>query len=1546
MSQDEVNCQQASAVHISQGQILNITLLASEWKSSAGGLSTLNREFAINLSQIKNVKVSLLVPEGVCKEEDKSEARSFGISILDAKKCVGLDSLVWLSNPPQDHKIDIIVGHGVKLGCQVQLIKRQAQFQNCKWVHVVHTAPEDLSKYKAYSNPNSKGEEKHWDEVDLCKSADLVVPVGPKLEKAYHGYLQSSKKSGDFFELIPGLFEREFGDLVAKQNPKDERDDFIVLLCGRGDKEDFEVKGYDIAVKAFADHRLKGKRYSLLFVGSLKGEQDRVRERLLNCGIDKKQLTVREFVKSREKMKDLFCEVDMVIMPSKSEGFGLVALEALSAGLPILVGSNSGFARAIEDIPLGLYSIVDSEDPSKWAERVEGVRDRHRVALKENKMLKEQYRKEYCWKTQCEELVDRLWKMVYGTSAAQAIAAGDLVEQCHSAVLDSVCQPDSTMQQHSEKDAVTLIGRGNEGTSRTSGTSGDGLTLPELAGTSGAQAVAADDLVERCPSAVSESVCQPNPRTMQQHIEKSAVTLTGRGNAEGTLGGDLTLPELADHLIRLKIETLGANEEQQKAFYELLLRHATEYMKSRNNSKLILPGVGAFLKHLDQTYNVSCVTFNLGSLIISLECKTLKGLDKLWNDYLSGHLNKVANKHLVADEMMRNLSLKTINLKTTIDMENYLHCRKILAESSGTSTAQPIVPEDSVCPPDPPTMQQPFKERASTSDNKSPKKLGKRGISEPTDEHGEADKTPSFAQQSVLDEGTSILGMASAAGDKEVPVKQEDTDWMIRKKKAGIKQEDTDWMFRKEKARASRSALHKASGNGQYEEVKKYLSSGCAVDVKDKFSLTPLHLACWYGQESIVKLLLEHGADVSARDRFLLTPLHLACWYGQESIVKLLLEHGADVSARDRLQFTPLYKADRCNHRSTVKLLEDHGAKPTLQQLSSQQRAERNFDFKCKLLSIAAEISTDALIKLLYICDLPERVKASIKEPLELFQELLTRSVISRDDVTHLVWLLEKTGNLQLAQRVTLELGDSATPDETNYFTFPPLTNDFIGREKDVKDIVTELTRETNPVRVVVIVSLLAMGKTQLAIAVGHALLKGLESITAKKVMFVCRTEDLTELCAQIIRQISGRNPSESHDLVLIAKDKLSRVRSDIIIILDHTSGLQNKQREKFDDFVEYVMEKAANVQLIITTREDLGCKSLNIYKKQLEPVDCHSCALLIRRSVFISEENAQKIGNLCGGMPLFLVHCVALLKSSFKPERLIQFLRSNPVPLLKKNEKRVYETLGSFLGNIPKPLLENIVQVSVFPSAFSVEDISQILFEDDELESAIIVTRMVGFLRRVGNDKYALHPLVRQYCRTERNVLEMEDVGKSAQGRFNKHCIEKLETLSKDFITKDKATSAISSFKACKENLMDALWNCLEKKSSADEKILAVDVTNSTEVLDFLAQVLSPAAKCLEFYEKCHDIARDSGDQRRLADSLSALGFLHLCNVAQLTPNQQSLDKFKEAKRIRETLPEEQQNCQAHALTLCKLGLCYALQDEQPEGLKLIERSLAFLFI
>ena len=395
--------------------MLHVTLLGGEWSSSAGGLSTLNRELAIHLSNHSAVKVSLLVPEGACNYEEKNEAHTYGITIVEAKRLAAFDRLDWLSSPPHEHLMDIVVGHGVKLGRQIQVIRDSARFTNCKWVQVVHTAPEDLSKYKCYSDPISKGETKHESEVELCKLADLVVPVGPRLKEAYTSYLQRCKTDQDVLSITPGLFQREFGDLVAKQDPNEDGE-FKVLLFGRGDDEDFELKGYNIAAQAFTDQRLNNKCYHLIFVGAPEGKQEEVREKLLQRGIAEAQLTVRKFIQSRDRLKDLLCEADLTIMPSKSEGFGLVALEALSAGLPILVGSRSGFAKALENVPHGNTCNVNSDDPTKWAEAIEGVRVRHRMRLKEVKALKTSYGEMYSWKEQCKALVERMWKMVHGKS--------------------------------------------------------------------------------------------------------------------------------------------------------------------------------------------------------------------------------------------------------------------------------------------------------------------------------------------------------------------------------------------------------------------------------------------------------------------------------------------------------------------------------------------------------------------------------------------------------------------------------------------------------------------------------------------------------------------------------------------------------------------------------------------------------------------------------------------------------------------------------------------------------------------------------------------------------------------------------------------------------------------------------------------------------------------------------------------------------------------------------------------------------------------------
>ncbi|KAL9961841.1 hypothetical protein ACROYT_G030868 [Oculina patagonica] len=387
---------------------LKVTLLADEWASSAGGLSTLNRELAIHLAEQPNVDVAFLVPEGACTDVHKKAAQSYDITVVEAKERPGYDHHDWLICPPQDLSMDVVIGHGIKIGRQGQIL-REPRLYNCKWVQVVHTDAEQLGMFKSYSGAISKNERKHQTEVDLCKLADLVVPIGPKLKEAYSSYLRS-KKGLNIFELTPGIF-REFTDL--KLDPK-ESSEFKVLLCGRGDAEDFELKGYDIAAKAFADQELKGEPYRLLFVGAPGGKEEEIARQLLNYGVAKEQLAVRKFVKSREKMKDLFCEVDLAIMPSRSEGFGLIALEALSAGLPILVSANSGFARAIQNLQFDTFCIVDSKEPKDWAKAIKTVRARHGDQLQEIKMLRESYEKKYSWEKQCATLIEKMWNMVHG----------------------------------------------------------------------------------------------------------------------------------------------------------------------------------------------------------------------------------------------------------------------------------------------------------------------------------------------------------------------------------------------------------------------------------------------------------------------------------------------------------------------------------------------------------------------------------------------------------------------------------------------------------------------------------------------------------------------------------------------------------------------------------------------------------------------------------------------------------------------------------------------------------------------------------------------------------------------------------------------------------------------------------------------------------------------------------------------------------------------------------------------------------------------------
>ena len=203
--------------------------------------------------------------------------------------------------------------------------------------------------------------------------------------------------------FTPGIFP-EFSEL--EQAPE-EREKFRTLVFGRGNEEDFELKGYDIAARAIAG--LNDPSYHLVLVGAPEGKQEVVEKSLLECGISPRQLTVRSYRESRESLADLFSEADLAIMPSRTEGFGLAALEALSAGLPILVSDNSGFGQALEKIPFGMSFVVESDEPDEWGRAIKRARKKSReVRLEEAKALRYYYDRKYKWLEQCETLADKL----------------------------------------------------------------------------------------------------------------------------------------------------------------------------------------------------------------------------------------------------------------------------------------------------------------------------------------------------------------------------------------------------------------------------------------------------------------------------------------------------------------------------------------------------------------------------------------------------------------------------------------------------------------------------------------------------------------------------------------------------------------------------------------------------------------------------------------------------------------------------------------------------------------------------------------------------------------------------------------------------------------------------------------------------------------------------------------------------------------------------------------------------------------------------------
>jgi D-inositol-3-phosphate glycosyltransferase len=138
------------------------------------------------------------------------------------------------------------------------------------------------------------------------------------------------------------------------------------------------LKGADVAVRALAELKAdKGGRAAearLAIVGGPSGPHGEEEVAKLHDLVDELQLAPSvTFVppQPHELLSSYYRAADCAVVPSRSESFGLVALEASACGTPVVAAAVGGLTTLVEDGRNGY--LVEPEDVSGFAKRVAAI---------------------------------------------------------------------------------------------------------------------------------------------------------------------------------------------------------------------------------------------------------------------------------------------------------------------------------------------------------------------------------------------------------------------------------------------------------------------------------------------------------------------------------------------------------------------------------------------------------------------------------------------------------------------------------------------------------------------------------------------------------------------------------------------------------------------------------------------------------------------------------------------------------------------------------------------------------------------------------------------------------------------------------------------------------------------------------------------------------------------------------------------------------------------------------------------------------------------
>ncbi len=190
----------------------------------------------------------------------------------------------------------------------------------------------------------------------LAKGTDAYVCIASHLmeQQVPAGFRDRSVIIPQFFDLDRFVDGRaDFPAIDAFSDPTRPTLGFV----GRLEPE----KGISIAIAAMRGivDAIPGARLRIIGTGSLEPD---LKDQVAGLGLTDHV----EFVGHRTDICDQMAAMDLLLIPSYNEAFGLVVLESIAAGVPLLASRSGAFPKILENGKYG--TLADPDAPDAWAE--------------------------------------------------------------------------------------------------------------------------------------------------------------------------------------------------------------------------------------------------------------------------------------------------------------------------------------------------------------------------------------------------------------------------------------------------------------------------------------------------------------------------------------------------------------------------------------------------------------------------------------------------------------------------------------------------------------------------------------------------------------------------------------------------------------------------------------------------------------------------------------------------------------------------------------------------------------------------------------------------------------------------------------------------------------------------------------------------------------------------------------------------------------------------------------------------------------------------